>query len=130
MASLWQSFMDAPDYFEESPWFPNPVICIRDLIRTGTSETIARLPWNGIGVWLSETWGWISASNYTDPRPILLPLLLAVLFTLLRIFLNWILFKVRQLLCNSQFPVCHGPLHALVPCMPWFPACHGSLFLC
>ena len=56
MASLIQNFLDAPDYSEYSPWFPNPLIVLRDVVRSGASEVYARLPWNGIGVWLKETW--------------------------------------------------------------------------
>ena len=96
MASLWKSFMDAPDYFESSPWFPNPLICARDMAITGTKETINRMPLNGIGDWLNGTWYWLSRAQYNDPSAIVLPVLLAVLLTLLRIFLNWILFKVSR----------------------------------
>lgn len=86
--------MDAPDYFEESPLFPNPIICVRDIAITGTREIIDRLPWNGVGAWLNGTWYWLSRAKYDDPSAILLPVMLAIGLTLFRIFLNWILFKV------------------------------------
>jgi len=34
---LWNDFMNAPGYFEYSPWFPNPFICARDMISSGGS---------------------------------------------------------------------------------------------
>ena len=38
VGNAWQSFMDAPGYSEYSPWFPNPLICLRDIARTGVNE--------------------------------------------------------------------------------------------
>ena len=96
MASWLQSFLDAPDYLEGSPWFPNPLICVRDMAITGSKETFNRLPWEGLGVWLNSTWYWISRAKYNDPSAILLPIVLAIGMTILRIFLNWSLFKVRH----------------------------------
>ena len=101
MASLWQSFLDSPDYSKESPVFPNPFICVRDLAISGTREALGRLPWNGVQEWLDGSWYWISRSNYNDPAVIYLPLLIAVGLTFLRLFLNWILFKVCHL--SSQY---------------------------
>ena len=92
--ALWQSFLDAPDYFEESPWFPNPLICLRDMAITGTREAISRIPWDGLGPWLNGTWYWMSRAKYNDPSLIVLPLLLAIGMTLLRVFLNKVLFQV------------------------------------
>ena len=94
MAALWQSFMDAPDYYEESPAFPNPAICIRDMVVTGSREVVRRLPWNGVGVWLNETWYWISQAQYNDPSAIMMPVLIAILITLFRMTLNWAVFYV------------------------------------
>lgn len=96
--------MDAPDYFEESPWFPNPLICARDMAITGTREGIHRLPWDGIGAWLNGTWHWLSRAKYNDPTVILVPLLLAIAMTLLRIFLNWSIFRVNP--TPSPTPLC------------------------
>ena len=104
MVSLWRRFMEAPDYFQASPWFPNPFICARDMAITGTRETIDRLPWNGIGEWLNGTWYWLSLANYKDPAVIIVPLLIAVGLTLLRIFLNWAIFRVSDGAC----PVMHS----------------------
>lgn len=101
MASMWQSFLDAPDYLERSPWFPNPLICVRDMAITGSKETINRLPWEGLGVWLNGTWYWISRAQYNDPSVFLLPIVLAIGMTILRIFLNWSLFRVRHYLPPS-----------------------------
>ncbi len=88
--------MDASDYFVLSPWFPNPLIFIRDMAITGTNEFIERLPWNGIGEWCGGTWYWWSRIPYKDPTLIVLPVLLAVSLTLLRLFLNWMVFKVSE----------------------------------
>lgn len=86
--------MNAPDYTENSPWFPNPAICARDMAITGAKELVSRLPLNGLGAWLNGNWYWISRVQYNDPSAIILPILLAVAMTLLRVFLNWALFKV------------------------------------
>lgn len=94
MAALWESFMNAPGYCENSPWFPNPAICVRDMAITGAKEFVERMPWNGLEVWLNETWYWVSRVQYNDPAVIILPILLATLMTLFRLFLNWALFKV------------------------------------
>lgn len=99
MASLWQSFVDSPDYSKESPLFPNPFICVRDLVVTGTREAVNRLPWNGVQEWLNGSWYWISRSNYNDPAVVYLPLLIAVGLTFLRLFLDWLIFKV----CHDLF---------------------------
>jgi len=61
----------------------------------GYRETVDRLPWNGIGVWLQETSHWAHKSIYFDINCILMPLLIAVGLTILRITLNKILFNVR-----------------------------------
>lgn len=97
MASLWQSFMDSPDYSKESPMFPNPFTCVRDLAISGTREALERLPWNGVQEWLNGSWYWISRSNYNDPAVVYLPLSIAVGFTFLRFFLDWLIFKVCHL---------------------------------
>ena len=43
VGNAWQSFMDAPDYSEYSPWFPNPLICLRDIARTGVNEVRSKV---------------------------------------------------------------------------------------
>ena len=92
---LWQSFLDYPGYYNYSPWFPNPVICGRDMAISGYTETVARLPWQGLGVWLDQTIDWARRSVKFDLYScVLLPLLFAILLTVLRIVLNWLLFKV------------------------------------
>jgi len=95
MASLIQNFLDAPDYFEYSPWFPNPLIVVRDMVRTGSSEVYARLPWNGMGVWLKESWGWMYTSLFLDWNVLLIPLLIAISLTLARVLTNFLLLKVE-----------------------------------
>ena len=90
--ALWSS----SDYFELSPLFPNPVKCVKDMAVTGLEEFYLRLPWNGIGVWLTETKAWIVASAYIDAGVLFFPILFAVLLTILREFLNWVVFKVNK----------------------------------
>lgn len=95
MAALWQGFMDAPDYFERSPLFPNPAICMRDMVISGSREVALRLPrLSGVGVWLNGTWYWMSRIQYNDPSAIMMPVLIAIIITLVRVVLNWALFKV------------------------------------
>ena len=94
MAALWESFLESPDYSDRSPWFPNPLICVRDMAITGTKETVERLPWDGLGAWANATWYWLSRAKYNDPGAILMPIMLAAMMTILRVFLNWALFKV------------------------------------
>ena len=104
MASLWRDFLEAPDYFKGSPWFPNPLICVRDMVITGTTETIERLPWNGVEEWLSGTWQWMTRANYDDPAVIILPILIAVFLTLLRLFLTWTVYNVSGVAMRLQYP--------------------------
>ena len=94
MASLIQNFLDAPDYYEYSPWFPNPLIVVRDIVRTGSSEVYSRLPWNGIGVWLKETWDLMHTTIVLDWNVLLFPLLIAIALTLARVAANHFLLKV------------------------------------
>lgn len=94
MASLIQNFLDAPDYSEYSPWFPNPLIVLRDMVQSGASGVYARLPWNGIGVWLKETWDQMYTTTFLDWNVFLFPLLIATAFTLVRVVANHFLLKV------------------------------------
>ena len=94
--TLWSS----DDYIEYSPLFPNPVRCVKDMAVTGMEELYLRLPWNGLGAWLTETKDWIIASAYIDTGVIFYPVLFAVLFTILREILNRALFKVGNSLAT------------------------------
>ena len=85
------SIMDAS---EVSPWFPNPLVCMQDMVATGTREVLDRLPWDGVGEWLSNTWYWLSRIQYNDPALLVLPALVAVSLTFLRLLLSWMVFKV------------------------------------
>lgn len=91
---LRKILLETPDYFTESPWLPNPFVCLRDMVITGTKEIISRLPWNGMGIWMMETWNWMAISHYDDISLFTLPVILALILTLLRIFLNHVLYKV------------------------------------
>ena len=97
--------MEAPTYFNHSPWFPNPLICGRDMATAGYKEIMERLPWNGLGVWLQETATWVERSVFFDMYCILIPLLIATLLTILRMTLNWALFNVRILICVLYYIV-------------------------
>lgn len=90
--SLWSS----DDYIEYSPLFPNPVTCVKDMAITGMKELYQRLPWNGLGAWLTETKDWIILSANIDTGVIFFPILFAVLITILREILNKALFKVGK----------------------------------
>ena len=104
MASLIQNFLDAPDYYEYSPWFPNPLIVVRDMVRTGSSEVYSRLPWNGIGVWLKESWDWMYMSLFLDWNVLLFPLLIAISLTIARVLANHLLLKVRATCLIPRLP--------------------------
>ena len=72
------------------------------MITAGYKEIMERLPWNGLGVWLQETATWAERSVFFDMYCVLVPLLIAVLLTILRITLNWALFNVRELCVYLQ----------------------------
>lgn len=97
MASLIQNFLNAPDYLEYSPWFPNPLIVMRDLVRTTTNEGIARLPWNGVGTWMKETWDWMTVSITLDWTVVVYPILIAILMTVVRVIANHLVLNVRTM---------------------------------
>ena len=88
--TLWSS----SDYFEHSPLFPNPVKCVKDMAVTGVEELYDRLPWNGLGVWLTETKDWIIESAYIDAGVLFYPIFFAVILTILREILSRALLKV------------------------------------
>lgn len=102
-AQLWQDFMEAPTYFNHSPWFPNPLVCARDMAIFGFKEVNERLPWNGMGVWLEETVVWVDKSVNFDMYCVLVPLLIAMLLTILRMTLNGVLFNVSVYCLFSLF---------------------------
>ena len=52
------------------------------------------MPWNGVGVWLKETWEWLYLSWYMDWGLVMQAIGLAVVLTVLRMALNFVLFKV------------------------------------
>lgn len=93
MAFLWSWLMDAPGYLERSPLFPNPAVCVRDIVRSGGNEVVERLPWNGVEVWLKESWDWLYLSWYMEWGLIMQSVGMAVVLTVLRMFLNWALFR-------------------------------------
>lgn len=92
MEQLQSWFQDTPDYVEYSPIFPNPVICMRDMIKIVFIESHRHLPVSGMRVWLQETADWMRLSTFFDWGIILYSLILAVCLTLLRIVLNRLLF--------------------------------------
>ena len=94
---MWKTFVDAPGYIEYSPWFPNPFICLRDMIHSGETEIYHRaMPWNGVGTWMKETWERVYATWFWDTTSLLIyPLILAFLFTVLRVVMDKMVFKVR-----------------------------------
>ena len=126
MASLIQKILDAPDYSEYSPWFPNPLIVLRDMVQSGASEVYARLPWNGIGVWLKETWDQMYTTIFLDWNVFLFPLLIATAFTLVRVVANHFLLKVGITPLLSNTSLSSVPVH-MTPHMHTHTA-NSSLF--
>ena len=88
--------MSLPAFYNYSPVFPNPLLCLKDFATYGATELNARLPWNGLGVWLSETWHWIRICVILDWYIVLLPLLFFVGITAARIVLNKVLIHVSS----------------------------------
>lgn len=88
-----------PKYFYHSPLFPNPIVCLRDIVVTGTNELYTRLvPWNGMWTWMSETLNLtLVLAGYVDWCVVLLPAIVGVALTLLRILLNETLFRVIKI---------------------------------
>ena len=123
MAFLWSWLMDAPGYEEHSPLFPNPLVCARDMGRTLSYEVrtymyhianrvhvkdvglvcnvccvfqvVERLPWNGVDVWLKETWDDLYSAWFVDWGLVMGAIGCAVVLTLIRIICNFALFRVR-----------------------------------
>ena len=54
---------------------------------------------NGIGPWLEETWEMYYSSFYMGLPEVYHIVLIAIGLTLLRLFLNAVIFKVRELIC-------------------------------
>jgi ceramide synthetase len=92
MALLWAWIMGNPDYLERSPFFPNPLVCARDMTQTFAYEFVERLPWNGVETWLKETWDWLYVSWYMDWGLVAWSIALAILMTVIRMILNFALF--------------------------------------
>lgn len=86
--------MSLPTYYNYSPVFPNPFVCLKELVGYGATELHARLPWNGLGVWLEETWHSMSVCVHMDWYIILLPLLFFAGITGARFVLNKVLIRV------------------------------------
>ena len=97
------SWWSSSDYIQYSPLFPNPWKCAKDMVITGAEELYSRFPWKGVGVWLMEAKDNIIASANIDAGIFLYPLFFAVFFTVLRVFLNWAIFKVnygKKIICG------------------------------
>ena len=62
-------------------------------------QVVERLPWNGVGTWLRETWEWMYLSWYMDWGLIMQAVGLAVVLTVMRMTLNFALFKVLWYTC-------------------------------
>ena len=94
MAQVWRAFIESPGYYNHSPWFPNPLICMRDMAARATVELVDRLPWNGVGVWLEESRQVVETTAFLDSYFIPLAITLAFLFTVVRALLDSALLKV------------------------------------
>ena len=84
--------MGHPTYFNDSPLFPNPLVCAKDIVEYGFHEINVRLPWNGIGPWVQETLDWIQLSIRPDLNVLIWPMVICLVFTVVRVFLNRVLF--------------------------------------
>lgn len=97
--------MGHPTYFNDSPLFPNPLVCAKDIVEYGFHEINVRLPWNGIGPWVQETLDWIQLSIRPDLNVLIWPMVICLVFTVVRVFLNRVLFTVslrsRHLVCYT-----------------------------
>ena len=100
--------MASPAYANFSPLFPNPLVCAKDYVVYGFNEINVKLPWNGIGPWWQETLDWMQIAIRPDLNVIIWPMIICVLLTVLRIFLNRILFRVSCL--SRHFRHCDRPL--------------------
>eukprot|EP00731_Ephydatia_muelleri_P017773 Em0010g871a len=92
--------MSLPTYYNYSPVFPNPFVCLKELVGYGATELHARLPWNGLGVWLEETWHSMSVCVHMDWYIILLPLLFFAGITGARFVLNKVLIRKIPIWCK------------------------------
>lgn len=88
--------MSYPAYYNYSPVFPNPLLCLADFATYGATELNARLPWNGLGVWLAETAHWMRITFCLDWEIVLLPLIFFAGITVARVILNKLLFHVSS----------------------------------
>lgn len=93
MSELWSWFVTAPDYFNHSPYFPNPVVCMRDMAKMGVTQGYSRFFQTPPRVFVQETLDWIRLSVYLDWQILLLPFAVAVALTVLRVVLNFLLFR-------------------------------------
>ncbi len=69
---------------------------------TGMRKLAKRLPLNGIGEWLDGTWHWVPCIHYYGPST---NCSASFTVTLLRLFLNWMVFKVSAAPLNAP-PSC------------------------
>ena len=90
------SAMSYPTYYNYSPVFPNPLLCLQDFVTYGATEFNTRLPWNGLGVWMAETAHWIRITFCLDWAIVLVPLLFFVGITAARVVLNKLLIHVSR----------------------------------
>ena len=88
--------MSFPTYYNYSPVFPNPLLCLKDFATYGATELNARMPWNGLGVWLAETGQWMQKTFCLDWAVVLYPLVIFAFITLARVVLNKALIHVSR----------------------------------
>lgn len=79
------------DYLERSPLFPNPLVCAKDMAQTAAYEVVERLPWNGVEVWLKDTWDMLYTTWYMDWGLLVLAVSAAIIMTIVRAILNFVL---------------------------------------
>ena len=90
---MWSWFVHSPDYISHSPLFPNPLICLRDMVKVGLVESYSRLPRSGLKVWFKEMADWLQATVSIDWDIFFLSLAVAIALTVLRVLLDRLLLK-------------------------------------
>lgn len=66
------------------------------------TQVVERLPWNGVEVWLTDTWDMLYTIWFMDWGLLLLAVASAAIMTILRAILNFVLLDV-----SSMQPACY-----------------------
>ena len=64
-----------------------------------STQVVERLPWNGVEVWLKDTWDMLYTTWYMDWGLLVLAVSAAIIMTIVRAILNFVLLNVSS--CND-----------------------------